>query len=48
MRRGVQQDALSDKLRRAGAEGKWKQNIERDSMRALSNGMLDLVRCRMH
>ena len=32
----------AEKIRRAGAEGKWPSNIERDCLRALSSGGLSM------
>ena len=41
--RGGKLDASAERLQRAGACGKWKQNVERDCMRAISGGILDMV-----
>ena len=32
----------AEKIRRAGAEGKWPSNIERDCLRALTDGSLSM------
>ena len=39
---GASLSGPAEKIRRAGAEGKWPSNIERDCLRALSSGSLSM------